>query len=140
MLAIFVPSWVDTAYGKAVERAAVVKVESRPMGQSKACRTVKTVGQGAVVVRNNPQYVITWRSENPPEGRSARFTGYSCDRYPREAQRNVIRGPHHRVAIVSWLNADLYRVVLLCLLVGGAIGAVVYIAFPRGPRVTHPAI
>lgn len=140
MLAIFVPSWIDTAHGKTVEHAQVVKVETRAIGHSKACRSANTVGQGAVNVTNNPQYVITWRSQNPPEGQSPRFTGYSCDRYMKATKRNVIRGPHHRVTIVTWLNADLYRVVLICLLVGGAIGGVVYVAFPRGPRVTDPVI
>lgn len=81
-----------------------------------------------------PQYAVTWRSEKPPPGRSATFVGYSCDRYIEGDERTVIRGSHHRVTVVNWLNASIYRVMLLCLLVGGAAGGVVYIAIPReGP-------
>lgn len=106
-------------------------METLPEGQSNACTTVEVGGSGQPEVERHPKYEITWRSVNKPDGPSARFTGYSCDRYEMGDERTVIRGPDHRVTMVNWLNANVYRVAFLCLLAGALVGIVVFVALPR---------
>lgn len=131
LLALYVPVWAEAAWGKRIERAEVVGVEKLPAGQSNACTTVEVGGSGQPEVERHPKYEITWRSVNTPVGQPALFTGYSCDRYEMGDERTVIRGADHRVTMVNWLNANVYRVALLCLLVGVLVGIVVFIALPR---------
>jgi hypothetical protein len=131
LLALYVPAWADATWGEHVERAAVVGVETLPEGQANACTTVEVGGSGQPEVERHPKYEITWRSEDKPVGQPEVFTGHSCDRYEVGDERTVIRGPGHRVTMVNWLNANVYRVVLLCLLVGALAGMVVFVALPR---------
>ncbi|MBC7277644.1 hypothetical protein [Nocardioides sp.] len=118
-------------WGEEVERAEVVGVKTLPEGQSNSCTTVEVGGSGQPEVERHPKYEITWRSVDNPDRQSERFTGYSCDRYEMGDERTVIRGPDHRVTMVNWLNANVYRVASLCLLVGALVGIVFFVALPR---------
>ena len=131
LLALYMPAWADATSGEHVERAEVVGVETLPEGQANACTTVEVGGSGQPKVERHRKYEITWRSADKPVGQPAVFTAYSCDRYEMGDERTVIRGPDHRVTTVNWLNANVYRVALLCLLVGALVGSVVFIALPR---------
>jgi hypothetical protein len=131
LLALYLPAWADATWGKDVERAEVVDVATLPEAQSNACTTIEVQGSKQPKVERHPKYEITWRSLDTPAGQPTRFTGYSCDRYLTGDERSVIRGSDHRVTMVNWFNANVYRVVFLCLAAGTLVGIVVFIALPR---------